>query len=199
MERNAKYVVRLDESERGRLQEMVDRGQGSKTIRNRALVLLKADEGEHGPGWADAKIAEAFDVGVRTVERTRRRLVTEGFEAVLSRKPSPNRQYRKLDGAQEAELVKLACSKPPAGRARWTLQMLADRLVERKVVASIGREAVRTTLQKTTSSRGSASSGFFRPRPTPSSSARWKTSSRCTSDRTTRNARSCASTSSPSN
>lgn len=199
MERNAKYVVRLDELERGRLQEMVDRGQGSKTTRNRALILLKADEGEHGLGWADAKIAEAFDVGVRTVERTRRLLVTEGFETVLSRKPSPNRQYRKLDGAQEAELVKLACSKPPTGRARWTLQMLADRLVERKVVASIGREAVRTTLQKTTSSRGSASSGFFLPKPTRNSSVRWKTSSKSTSGRTTRNARSCASTSSPSN
>jgi transposase len=154
MERNAKYVVRLDERERGRLQELVDQGKGSKTIRNRALILLKADVGEHGPGWTDAKIAEAFEVGVRTVERTRRLLVVEGFEAVLARKPSPNRQYRKLDGVQEAELVKLACSKPPKGRARWTLQLLADHLVERKVIGSIGREAVRTTLQKTTSSRG---------------------------------------------
>lgn len=199
MERSAKYVVRLDEQERGRLQEMVDRGKGSKTIRNRALILLKADEGEHGPAWADTKIAEAFDVGVRTVERTRRRLVTEGFEAVLARKPSPSRQYRKLDGAQEAELVKLACSKPPAGRARWTLQMLADRLVERKVVASIGREAVRTTLQKTTSSRGCVSSGYCLPKPTRSSSVRWKMSSKCINGRTTRTARLCASTSSPSN
>ena len=159
MERNAKYVVRLDAAERGRLQAMVDQGKGSKTTRQRAFLLLKADEGEHGPGWADAKIAEAFEVGVRTVERTRRLLVTEGFEAVLVRKPSPHRQYRKLDGAQEAELVKLACSKPPAGRARWTLQLLADRLVERKVVVSIGREAVRTTVKKMTSSHGSASSG----------------------------------------
>jgi transposase len=199
MERNAKYAVRLDELERGRLREMVDRGHGSKTIRNRALILLKADEGEHGPAWPDAKVAEAFDVGVRTVERTRRLLVTEGFEAVLARKPSPDRQYRKLDGAQEAELVKLACSKPPAGRARWTLQLLADRLVERKVVASIGREAVRATLQKTTSSRGSGSSGFCPRRPTPSSSARWTTSPTCTTGRTTRSGRSCVSTSSPSN
>jgi len=199
MERKAKYVVRLDEPERGRLQEMVDRGQGSKTIRNRARILLKADAGDHGPGWPDTKIAEAFDVGVRTVERTRELLVTEGFEAVLTRKPSPNRQYRKLDGAQEAELVKLACSKPPAGRARWTLQLLADRLVERKVVASIGREAVRTTLQKTTSSRGCGSSGYFPRRPTRTSSARWKMSSKSTSGRTTRRGRSCASTSSPSN
>ena len=185
MERKSKYIVRWDESERGRLQAMVDRGQGSKTIRNRAWILLKADEGEHGPGWPDTRIAEAFDVGVRTVERTRLLLVTEGFEAVLARKPSPNRQYRKLDGAQEAELVKLACSKPPAGRARWTLQLLADRLVERKVVASIGREAVRTTLQKTTSSRGCGSNGFYPRRPTRSSSARWRTSSKSTSGRTT--------------
>jgi hypothetical protein len=198
MERNAKYVVRLEGPERERLQEMVDQGKGSKTIRNRALILLKADEGELGPGWTDAKIAEAFDVGVRTVERTRRLLVTEGFEAVLARKPSPNRQYRRLDGAQEAALVKLACSSPPAGRARWTLQLLADRLVELEVVASIGREAVRTTLQKTTSSRGSESSGSSPRSPTPSSSARWRTSSRSTSGPTTRSARSSASTSSPS-
>ena len=159
MERKAKYVVRLDESERSRLQAMVDQGKGSKTTRTRAWVLLKADEGEHGPGWADGKIAEAFEVGVRTVERTRRLLVTEGLEAVLVRKPSPNRQYRKLDGAQEAELVKLAWSQPPRGRARWTLRLLTDRLVELQVVPSLGREAVRTTLKKMTSSRGSGSSG----------------------------------------
>jgi transposase len=189
----------LDEFERGRLREMVDRGHGSKTIRNRALIHLKADAGEHGPGWPDTKIAEALDVGVRTVERTRQLLVTEGFEAVLARKPSPHRQYCKLDGAQEAELVRWACSKPPAGRARWALQLLADRLVERKVVTAIGREAVRTTLQKTTSSRGSGSSGFFPPRPTRSSSVRCRTSSKSTSGRTTRTAPSCASTSSPSN
>jgi hypothetical protein len=199
MERNAKYVVCLDESERGRLQEMVDQGKGSKTIRNRAFILLKADEGEHGPGWPDTKIAEAFVVGMRTVERTRRLLVTEGFEAVLARKPSPNRQYRKLDGAQEAALVKLACSTPPAGRARWTLQLLADRLVELKVVTSIGREAVRMTLQKTISSRGFGSSGCCPRRPTPSSSARWRTSSRFTKGPTTRSVRSSVSTSNPSN
>ena len=199
MARDAKFVVRLDKSERERLQNLVDRGLGSKTIRNRALILLKADESDGGPAWPDAQIADAFDVGVRTVERTRRLLVTEGFEAVLARKPSPNRQYRKLDGAQEAELVKLACSKPPAGRVRWTMQLLADRLVERNVVPSIGREAVRTTLQKTTSSRGSGSSGFYPRTPTPSSSVRWKTSSTCTTARTTRSARRCASTNSPGN
>ena len=185
MGKDAKYVVRLDDSERERLQQILDRGTGLKTIRNRALILLKADEGTHGPAWSDVKIAEAFDVGVRTVERTRRLLVTGGFEAVLFRKPSPNRQYRKLDGVQEAELVMLACSKPPAGRARWTLQLLADRLVELEVIDSIGRETVRTTLKKTPSSRGYASSGCSPRKPTRSSSARWKTCSKSTSGRTT--------------
>ncbi|VTR94193.1 Transposase OS=Candidatus Contendobacter odensis Run_B_J11 GN=BN874_2480005 PE=4 SV=1: HTH_29 [Gemmata massiliana] len=199
MEQDAKFVVRLDEAERGRLQEMVDRGQGSKTIRNRALILLKADEGEGGSGWTDAKIAEAFGVG--GADRRAHAPVTRGrgLEAVLARKPSPNRQYRKLDGAQEAALVKLACSKPPHGRARWTLQLLADRLIELDVVPSIGREAVRTTLQKTTSSRGSASTGYYPRRPMPSSSVRWKTSSGCTTDRTTRRAPRYASTKPPSN
>ena len=149
MARDAKFVVRLDESERGRLQEMVDRGQGSKTIRNRALILLKADEGESGAAWTDAKIADAFGMGVRTVERTRRLLVVEGFEAVLARKPSANRQYRKLDGAQEARLVALTCSAPPEGQARWTMKLLADKLVELEVVASIDPVTVWRTLKKT--------------------------------------------------
>jgi transposase len=199
MRKDAKHVVRLDDQERQRLQQMVDQGRGSKTIRNRALILLKADEGSDGPAWPDAKIAEAFDVGLRTVERARRQLVTEGFEAVLARKPSRDRQYRKLDGVQEARLVKLACSKPPTGRARWTMQLLADRLVELEVVDSIGREAVRTTLKKTTSSRGCGSNGFSLPRPMRSSSVRWRMSSKSTTGRTTRSGPSSASTSGPSN
>ena len=92
MARDVKFVVRLDESERGCLQEMVDRGQGSKTIRNRALILLKADEGEGGPAWSDTKIAEAFDVGVRTVERTRRLLVVDGSNT-MNRFAVPFRSY----------------------------------------------------------------------------------------------------------
>lgn len=199
MSREAKFIVRLEASERERLQGLVDRGTGSKTIRNRAWILLKADEGERGPAWPDAKIAEAFEVGLRTVERTRKLLVAEGFESVLARTPSPNRQYRKLDGVPEAELVKLACSKPPAGRVRWTLQLLADQLVERKIVDTIGREAVRTTLKKTFSSRGGRSSGCCRPTGTPTLSAPWRTCSTSTSGRTIRGVRSSASTSRASN
>jgi transposase len=198
MGREAKYVVRLDEPERQRLQALVDRGKGSKIIRNRAWILLKADEGPAGPSWPDVKIAEAFDVGLRTVERIRRALVETGFEAVLSRKPSPDRQYRKLDGVQEAQLVKLACSTPPAGRARWTMALLADQLVELRVVDAISPEAVRTTLKKTRSSRGCGSSGFYPRQGTRTSCVRWKTSSTSTGGRTTRPGRSSASTRSPS-
>jgi transposase len=194
----AKYVVRLDEAERTQLQAMVDRGKGSKTFRNRAMILLKADEGEQGPAWPDVQIAEAFDIGVRTVERTRQGLVENGFEAVLSRKPSPNRQYRKLDGVQEAQLVKLACSTPPAGRVRWTMSLLADKLVELKVVDAIGEETVRTTLKKMRSSRGCGSSGFCPRSRTRTSSVRWRTSSTSTTGRTTRTGRSSAWTSSRS-
>jgi transposase len=192
----AKYVVRLDEAERTRLQTLVDRGTGSKTIRNRAIILLKADEGAEGPAWPDAKIAEAFDVGVRTVERTRHALVENGFESVLSRKPSPNRQYRKRDGVQEARLVKLACSTPPAGRVRWTMSLLADKLVELKVVDTIGEETVRTTLKKTRSSRGCGSSGCCPRNRTRTSSVRWRTCSPSTTGRTTRSGRSAAWTNS---
>ena len=195
----AKYVVRLDEAERTRLQTMVDRGTGSKTIRDRARILLKADEGEQGPAWSDAKIAEAFDVGVRTVERTRQSLVENGFESVLSRKPSPNRQYRKLDGVQEAQLVKLACSTPPAGRVRWTMLLLADKLVELEVVDAIGEETVRTTLKKTCSSRGCGSNGLSLRSRTRTSSVRWKTSSMSITGRTTHDGRSSAWTNSRSN
>ena len=123
----------------------------------------------------DEQIAELAQVGLSTVHRVRQRCVEEGLEAALQRKPSPQRQYRKLDGAQEAKLVALACSDPPAGRVCWTMQLLADKLVELDIVDSIGREAVRTTLKKTRFSRGERNSGCCLPSTTPSSSARWKT------------------------
>ena len=198
MERKAKFVVRLDESERGRLQEMVDRGKGSKTIRNRALILLRADEGEHGPGWTDAKIAEAFEVGVRTVERTRRLLVVEGFEAgspgsprstagtassTACRRPSWS-SWRAPSHRRGGHAGPCSCWPMGSWSGRWWGPSGARRS---------------TTLQKTTSSRGSGSSGFCPRRPTRTSSVRWKTSSKCTNGPTTRSPRSSASTSRASN
>jgi transposase len=110
---------------------------------------LQADESGEGPRWTDERIAEGLGVSVRTIEHVRRELVEEGLEASLERR-RPRRVYeRRLDGAKEAKLVAVCCSKPPEGRKRWTLRLLADRLVELKVVDSISYETVRRTLQKT--------------------------------------------------
>lgn len=197
MGKEAKYVVRLSGAERSQLSELVARGRVSATVRQRALILLKADV--EGPAWTDAQIAELVQVGLSTVHRVRQRCVEEGLEAAVQRRPSPQRQYRRLDGVQEAKLVALACSEPPAGRVSWTMQLLADKLMELDVIDSIGREAVRTTLKKTRSSRGGRNTGCCPPSTTPTSSVRWKTSSKFTSGRTTLGDRSSASTNNRSN
>jgi len=138
----------------------VDVGRGSKSVRQRARVLLKADSGPEGPAWTDERAAEFAEVSLSTVHRVRQQLVEEGFEAVLCpRHPSPNRQYRKLDGAGEAQLIATACSSPPEGRCRWTLHLLAEKLVELRIVDSISHECVRNTLKKTNCSRIAGSNG----------------------------------------
>lgn len=187
MGKEAKYVVRLSEAEREQLGELVARGRVAASVRQRALILLKADV--EGPAWTDEQIAELAQVGLSTVHRARQRCVEEGLEATLHRKPSPQRQYRKLDGVQEAKLVALACTDPPAGRVCWTMQLLADKLVELDIVDSIGREAVRVTLKKTLSSPGGRNSGCCPPSRTPTLSARWKTCSKSISGRMTRGGR----------
>ena len=124
-----KYVVRLCAEERASLEALVKTGKGAADKRLRAQILLKADVGEGGPGWADARIADAFEVGLSTVHRLRQRLGEEGWDAVLVRTPSPQPRPLKLDGEKEARLIAIACAKAPEGRARWTMQLLADRLV----------------------------------------------------------------------
>lgn len=159
MGKEAKYIVKLEGDERQQLQQMVDAGRGSKSARQRARVLLKADQAEEGPAWPDERVAEFAEVSLSTVHRVRERFVEEGFEAALQRKPSPQRQYRKLDGAGEAKLIATACSQAPEGRSRWTLHLLADKLVELGVVEGISHECVRSTLKKTSFSRIARSSG----------------------------------------
>ena len=159
MGREAKYVVRLDGTERQELETLLATPRAAAERVLRARVLLKADEGEQGPAWPDTAIADAFEISVAKVQRLRQRLVEEGLAATLLRHPSPQRRLRKLDGAQEARLVTLACSGPPAGRARWTLQLLADQLVALEVVDTISDETVRRTLKKTPSSPGVSVSG----------------------------------------
>jgi transposase len=149
-----RYRVTLDVSEREELGRLLSRGKADVRRLKHAQILLKADESEGGPAWPDDRIAEAVACGTATVERVRRRFVEEGLELALSPYRTPRRQYRtKLDGEQEAQLIATACSAPPQGRARWTLRLLADKLVELKVVASISHETVRQTLKKTNSSR----------------------------------------------
>jgi transposase len=145
-----KYLVTLTDEEREWLTGLLSAGRRSALTITRARILLKADQADGGPAWEDAEIAQALDCGLRAVERVRRRFVERGLEQALGRKPQgrPSRQ-RKFDGAAEARLIALACSAPPAGRARWTLKLLADKLVELEVVESVCDETVRRTLKKT--------------------------------------------------
>jgi transposase len=199
MGKEAKYVVRLSSEERWQLENLVARGRVAKATRQRAQALLHADQGEEGPSAVDEAIADLVGVSLSTVHRVRQQFVEEGLETSLYRKAATNRQYRKLDGVQEAHLVALACLSPPAGRVCWTMQLLADKLVELEIVESIGREAVRTTLKKTCFSPGARSSGCCRPSKTPILSARWKTCSKSTIGHTIGNGRSCVLTSKASN
>jgi len=149
-----KYIVTLMEEERQMLQEMLSRGKAAARKLTHARILLKADAAAGGPGWKDESIAEALEVGRATVERVRKAFVEEGLERALDRR-KPRRQYqRKLDGDGEAHLVALACQKPPEGRSRWTLQLLADRMVQLEYVDRISYQTVRRTLKKTNSSPG---------------------------------------------
>ena len=159
MGKDAKYVVRLTEEEQATLESLVGDRRVAADKRLRARMLLKANVGVGGPGWSDEKIGEAFEVGVSTIHRLRQRLIEEGLEAALVRKPRSRPRVPKLDGEKEARLVALACSDPPEGRARWTLQLLADKLVELQVVDWISDETVRLRLKKTTSSRGFTANG----------------------------------------
>lgn len=151
---NKKYHIQLTPDERRALEEVVRTGTSPALTQSHARILLKADRSEDGPAWQDQQIAEALEVSVATVERVRRLWVTQGRTVALERKKPSGRPRRKLDGAQEAQLAAIACSPPPEGAERWTLALLADKLVELKVVDSIARDTVRVTLKKTSSSPG---------------------------------------------
>jgi transposase len=148
------YRVKLTPEERAELVELLSKGKAAARTLTHARILLKADEGEAGPRLSDEAIAEALEVNRSTVERVRIRCVEEGFEAALRPRPSRQLHPRKLDGAQEAHLIAVACSPAPKGRARWSLRLLADRVVELEIVDAISYETVRQTLKKTSSSHG---------------------------------------------
>jgi len=143
-----KHRVKLTDDERGELEQLIRRGAAGWKVQ-RAQALLKCDESDDGPGWPDARIAEAFGMTARSVENWRKQAVERGPLSLLERQAQDRSWQRKLDGVGEAKLVKLACSTPPQGRSRWSLRLLADKMVEWEGVDSISHECVRQTLKKT--------------------------------------------------
>ena len=144
-----KYVVRLSREERELLKQLISSGKGPARMFTRAHVLLKADVGVKGPGWKDERISEALEVTVQTVERIRKQLVEEGFEAVLQRRKYRQKvSRRKIDGDVEAHLIALSCSEAPEGYSQWSLRLLAEKMVELGYIESISHEAIRRALKK---------------------------------------------------
>lgn len=167
-----KYKVCLSEEERTELERLIGKGKAAARKLTHARVLLLTD----GDDRPDEEVAAVLGVALRTVERVRKRLVTEGLEAAINHKPQPPRPDKiKIRGDVEQKLVQLACSEPPQGRCHWTLQLLADEMVVLGLARKISTETVRQALKKTTSSLGSSTPGARRRKPTPSLSGGWKT------------------------
>jgi transposase len=145
---NKRFVVRLSGEEREQLEALVAKGKAATRQLTRARVLLTADGSDLGPAWSDEEISRALDVGTITVHRVRHAFVEDGLEGALVRRPVPRRP-RMLDGEQEAHLIALACGSPPAGRRRWTLRLLADKMVELGPIDKVSHETIRRTLKKT--------------------------------------------------
>lgn len=152
--KTSKYKVTLADEERAELEVLISAGKSAARKLCRARILLKADAGAGGPAWDDGRISEALEVGRATVERVRKQFVELGLQVALDRK-KPDREYeRRLDGEGEARLIALTCSQAPEGRERWTLELLAERMVALSYVSALSRDTVRRTLKKTSSSHG---------------------------------------------
>lgn len=145
-----KYIVKLSSDEREQLVDLIHKGKRSAQLLTKARILLKADASETGEGWSDSRIADALDTSIANILRTRRQLVEEGFEAVLTRKYNANSaRPRIFDGAAEAKLIALACSAAPEGYARWTLRLLEEKVVELHIVERVSDNTIGRTLKKT--------------------------------------------------
>ena len=149
-----KYVVTLSAEERERLETLIRSGKHPARKLNRARILLKADASDAGEAWSDSRIAVALDTALSTIAQVRQQLVEEGVDSVLTPKRSPaSARTRIFDGAAEAKVIALACSEPPKGRARWTLRLLEDKVVELNIVARVSDNTIGRTLKKTFSNR----------------------------------------------
>jgi transposase len=149
-----RYTVRLSALERTQLTALISAGTAPARKLHHARILLKADEGPEGPAWTDQRIADAVEVSQPTISRVRKQYVEEGLEAALNRRMPQRTPQRKLSGAHEAHVVALACSTPPTGKARWSLRLLADKLVELEIIDAVSYRTVGRVLKKTNSSRG---------------------------------------------
>jgi hypothetical protein len=162
-----KYVVRLSPDEREQLEALIRKGKSPAKRLLKARILLKADVSDAGAGWSDSRIVEALETSVSMVFRVRKQLVEEGLEAVLSRKQRATPGVARIfDGEKEAKLIALACSKPPKGRARWTLRLLEKKVVELNIVDRASDSTIGRTLKKTLCSPTAGNAGSSRRRPT---------------------------------
>lgn len=153
------YKVTLTKEERDYLKGIISKGKHSSLQYRNACILINCDEGVHGQKLPNDQIAQVLQINTKTVERLKQRFVEEGFEACMDRKPYPEKQNIKADGDFEAHLVALSCSEAPQGYVRWSLRMLADKMVELKYVDEVSHETVRQVLKKTKSSRGKSKGG----------------------------------------
>ena len=154
-----KYIVSLTVSERKFLEQLTKKGKIAAYKMNHARILLKADINQKEGGWRERQIGESLDIGHATIERVRQRFVEEGIESALSRREQKKRRSQIIDGEKEAYLMAIACSQTPAGKSNWTLQMLADRMVELNYVEQVSTETIRQTLKKTNLNLGSMNPG----------------------------------------
>jgi transposase len=168
-----RYIVELTDEERNKLKEIISKNKASRYAIVNAYILLRSDV---ACGWLYDEIAQAYDVSTKKVECVRKRFVEEGLEATLSRKSVTNAHRRKITGEEEAHLIALCCSQAPEGQERWTLRMLADKMVELDIVESVSHETIRRTLKKTNLNPGKRKNGVFRQSKMLPLSARWKKS-----------------------
>ena len=144
-----KYIVALTNFEREDLEKLTKKGKIAAYKMNHARILLLADINQKGGGWSDLQISESLNVGHATIERVRQRFVEEGIESALTRKKQHNRRAKIIDGEKEADLIAIACSETAKGQAKWTVQMLADKMMELEYVEKVSPETIRKTLKKT--------------------------------------------------
>ena len=157
-----KYIVSLTSSERNSLEKLTKKGKTAAYKMNHARILLQADINQEGGGWTDSRIAESLNIGHATIERVRQRFVLkdtashieEGLESALNRREQKKRRQKIIDGEKEAYLIAIACSETPTGKGNWTLQMLADKMVELNYVEQVSTETIRQSLKKTNLSLG---------------------------------------------